>query len=207
MLSPEDRAYLRGEPDFTDNRQKRYERRKAIRERVYNTLLDFSLLYDGMAHDEHERLFSGTGGGWRGLEDEAFQSGVEDAIAFLLRDAGIWSHLSPTAETPVGNIPDSLLLSALSRIGREKGILVDNVELDVDSTQIPVSDALRNLEQGQDLSPRQLGAVLETDAVDTQEIQERVYSMVFDETEDTDEPDDEPPISVVTRTDDETTDE
>lgn len=48
MLTKTQRAFLRGEKEYTGNsaKQQRYERRRAIQERVQNTLLDFQLLFD-----------------------------------------------------------------------------------------------------------------------------------------------------------------
>jgi hypothetical protein len=48
MLTKTQRAFLKGEKEYTGDhaKQQRYQRRKAIKERVENTLLDFQLLFE-----------------------------------------------------------------------------------------------------------------------------------------------------------------
>lgn len=57
ILSEIDRKYLLGEKQY-GHRQTRYDRERAIRERVVEALLDFALLYEYLPERDRQRIFN-----------------------------------------------------------------------------------------------------------------------------------------------------
>lgn len=90
MLAPIDRQYLRGEKEYS-HRQSAYARREETRERVYNGLLDFELLFHHMDDKELERIFDPP-------EDDAsyFHAALADIIALLYYEQSV---STPSFET------------------------------------------------------------------------------------------------------------
>lgn len=81
ILTKEDRRFLRGEKDVDE--QTRRDTRYRIRERVKNSLEDFSLLVEALPDEDRGTIFEG-------LEDRGFPP-VHDAIVFFysgLENAG-----------------------------------------------------------------------------------------------------------------------
>jgi hypothetical protein len=55
MLAPVDRRYLRGEEEY-NSRQGTHDRRKAIRTRIVNTILDFSLVFERLSAEDRRKV-------------------------------------------------------------------------------------------------------------------------------------------------------
>jgi len=55
MLVPEDREFLRGEKEY-NSRQGVHDRRKAIRTRIVNTILDFSLVFENLSDGDRQKV-------------------------------------------------------------------------------------------------------------------------------------------------------
>lgn len=185
MLTTEDRRWLTGEKTYEGEhaKQQRYQRRRDIRERVYNSILDFTILFDHLEDEERERLFGEAAGRTdRGFEDRAFENGVRDALAFVLYSIGATALMTPRGrDTPAAALTERLLADGLYRAGRKDDVLVEGIDLDIDATHLPIADVLDALDAGEELSPAELGLLLETERVDTAEIQERIRAMLVDE--------------------------
>ncbi|RJT04741.1 hypothetical protein [Halococcus sp. IIIV-5B] len=186
MLTTEDRRWLTGKKEYEGEhaKQQRYQRRRDIRERIYNSILDFTILFHHLEEEERKKLFgniSADGTQWD-LDDSALDDGIRDALAFLLYSVGA-TKLMTTNETDDSKITvaERLLTDALYQIGRREDILVENFELEIDATSLPISDLLDDLEAGNSLSPARLRVLLETNMVNTREIQDRLREMVFDD--------------------------
>lgn len=82
ILSPADRAYLRGEADL-QSEQSEYDARYRIRERIRHALLDFDLLFEHLSDGDREQVFDPAPD-----ERETFTEGVLSAIAFLYLGTG-----------------------------------------------------------------------------------------------------------------------
>ena len=86
MLSHTDRQFLIGEKEY-DHRQSSFDRRRTIRERVVNGILDFKVLLHELSENDREKIIDELG--MRAPEHSliggsyAAPSGVTDAIAFL----------------------------------------------------------------------------------------------------------------------------
>ncbi|WP_264556356.1 hypothetical protein [Halocatena marina] len=185
MLTTEDRRWLTGEKTYEGEhaKQQRYQRRRDIRERVYNSILDFTILFQQLEETEREKLFghlSDDGTQWD-IEDEAFEAGIRDALAFLLYNIGVTKPLSTDKATSSTPVAEQLITDAIYHAGRRDDYLVETVELNITATHLPLSNVLDDLEAGTTLSPARLRVLMESDRVDTAEIQECVRRMIFED--------------------------
>lgn len=182
MLTTEDRRWLTGEKRYEGEhaKQQRYQRRRDIHERVYNSLLDFSILFANLEERERAKLFGADAE--ERLErftDAALEEGVSDGLAFLLYNAGITERMG--AERSSDGLADRLLGEALYRAGRRDDVLVEGVALEIEATRLPGERLLDRLEAGEELSPAELRFLLELETVDTAAVQERIRAMLFDD--------------------------
>lgn len=175
MLTTEDRRWLTGEKSYEGQhaKQQRYQRRNDIRERVYNSVLDFTILFDELDEDERQKVFgtvTDDGRQWVDTDSE-FRDGVRDALAFFLRGVGIGAVMrSPSA--PHQRVPELLLETALSRAGQRAGFLIEEITLGIDATEVAVPDVLERLEAGEELSPTELYLLMESGAIDPAAVQD-----------------------------------
>jgi hypothetical protein len=183
MLTTEDRRWLTGEKHYEGEhaKQQRYQRRRDIRERVYNSLLDFSILFEHLETDEREKLFGTPGTDRKRLtDDRELTAGIRDALAFLLYNTGVTAMMDGDGGDP-GPVAEWLLTEALHQAGTRDGIFVESVTLDIDAVDLPRASLLEDLEAGHELSPGELRLLLESDQVDTRDVQEHVRKQVFDD--------------------------
>jgi hypothetical protein len=188
MLTTEDRRWLTGEKSYEGEhaKQQRYQRRRDIRERVWNSVLDFSILFEHLADDEREKIFDSLADADGTSRDDrgAFADGVRDALAFFLYNVGVTALMrgAPSAASD-GAVAERFVADAVSRAGRKDGFLVEAVALDVDSTPASVSDLLAALESGADLTAEELRFLVESGTVDLTEFQECIRDQLFGETD------------------------
>ncbi|NGM67432.1 hypothetical protein G6M89_00160 [Natronolimnobius sp. AArcel1] len=183
MLTTEDRRWLTGEKRYDGEhaKQQRYQRRRDIRERVSNSLLDFSVLFEHIEEDELEKLFGTPGTDQTEVtDDSALADGICDALAFVLRSTGI-NAMHDGAATDSNPLAERLLTEALYRAGRKDGYLVQNVDLEVDAMAFSRKSLLADLEAGNDLSPSELRVLLEIEDVDTSAVQEHIRRQLLEE--------------------------
>lgn len=181
MLTTEDRRWLTGEKSYEGEhaKQQRYQRRRDIHERVYNSLLDFSILIAHLEERERAKLFGADAEERRErFADPALQGGVRDGLAFLLYNAGITDRMGKEGSDE--GLADRLLEEALYRAGRRDDVLVERAELRIEATRLPGERLLDRLEAGEELSPAELRYLLELEAVDTAAVQERVRELLFE---------------------------
>lgn len=186
MLTTEDRRWLTNEKTYEGEhaKQQRYQRRRDIRERIYNSILDFTILFQHLEETEREKLFGHIAGdGSCQIDDpDAFEEGICDALAFLLYNVGGTSLMrTPDTDTQGRVVAQRVVTDALYRAGRRDDLLVEDVTLDIDATYLPLPNVLDELDAGTPLSPARLRVLLESDQVDTAEIQACVRRMIFDE--------------------------
>lgn len=184
MLTTEDRRWLTGEKTYDGQhaKQQRYQRRRDIRERVYNSMLDFSILLDELDEDEWREIFGEVteyGQQWQDA-DEELQAGVRDGLAFLLRTIGIVTLMResrPSHET----VPERVFNAALRRAGHRDGLLVNSVALDIDATDVGTPALLNALKSDESISAGGLYLLMESGAVDTDVVQECLREQLSDE--------------------------
>jgi translation elongation factor EF-1beta len=183
MLTTEDRRWLTGEKHYEGEhaKQQRYQRRRDIRDRVYNSLLDFSILFEHLDADEREKLFGSPETGQQPVtDDRELADGIRDGLAFLLYSTGITAAMR-TDESGTDPIAEWLLVEALHRAGEKDGLLVEDVDIDIDAIELPRSSLLEDLREGEDLSPRELRVLLESEDVDTAAVQEQLREQLFED--------------------------
>jgi hypothetical protein len=186
MLTTEDRRWLTGEKSYDGEhaKQQRYQRRNDIRERVYNSILDFTILFEHLEDAERKKLFgeiTANGRHWD-IDDKQFVEGVSDALAFFLYNIDVAATMRADNEThEEPTVAEEVLIEAFYRAGMKADLLVDHVDIDVEAVQLPFEDILTDLEAGNDLSPAALRVLLESEHVDTTAIQEYVRSELFDD--------------------------
>ncbi|MFB6251832.1 MAG: hypothetical protein ABEI27_09155 [Halobellus sp.] len=184
MLTTEDRRWLTGEKvyDGQHAKQQRYQRRRDIRERVYNSMLDFSILLDDLDDDEWVEIFGEISDGGRRWQnaDQDLRIGVRDGLAFLLRTVGI-ATLMREGGTAERTIPERMFTTALRRAGYRDGLLVDAVSLDIDATDVGIPELLEGLQSDEPLSPGSLYLLMESGVVDTDVVEECLREQLSDE--------------------------
>lgn len=190
MLTTEDRRWLTGEKTYEGEhaKQQRYQRRRDIRDRVSNAILDFSILFAHLEQREREKLFGtvSSGPSQRGTDDgDSFMDGICDGLAFLLYNTGITRSMGqssiPTSEPTAA---EQFLSEALYRAGRKDDILVRNATLDIDADQVPPEQLLEKLAEGNDLSPAELRLLMESDLVDIADVQHCLRASLFEDGDD-----------------------
>jgi hypothetical protein len=188
MLTTEDRRWLTGEKTYEGEhaKQQRYQRRRDIRERVYNALLDFTILFEQLDAAEREKLFgqiSADGTQWM-VDDQAFEEGVCDALAFLLYSVGITRLMQPEeTDHSTPTVAERLLNEALVRAGRQDDLFVEQTDLTVDAKPLALSGLLDDLEAGNPLSVIGIRLLLESEQVETAAVQECLRAMIFETNE------------------------
>jgi hypothetical protein len=184
MLTTEDRRWLTGEKvyDGQHAKQQRYQRRRDIRKRVYNSMLDFSILFDELDDEEWREIFGDiTDGGrqWQNANED-LQVGVRDGLAFLLRTVDIASVMRD-GQASRGTVPERLLTAALRRAGHRDGLLVESASLDVDATDVGIPELLEDLRSDEPLSAGSLYLLMESGAVDADAVQDCLRDQLFED--------------------------
>jgi len=182
LLTTEDRRWLRGEKQYEGEhaKQQRYQRRRDIRERVYNSLIDFSILFEHLEDAEREKLFGTPGPDQPTVTDDAeLTDGIRDGLAFLLYNTGVTSLMDgDNKPEPVANW---LLTEALHETGQKDGLIVEAVDLKIEAVGLSRTSLLADLKEGRELSPQELRLLLESDEVDTQVIQDQIREQLIDD--------------------------
>lgn len=180
MLTTEDRRWLTGEKSYEGEhaKQQRYQRRRDIRKRVRNTILDFTILFEHLEDAEREKLFERLGED--GTEGEEFAAGLSDGLAFILYNAGITETMLEDGSDGTESTAERLLREAVSAAGKRDEILVEDVELSIDATRAPIASILEDLRAGNEVSPAELCLLLESEAVDTEDARDCIRELVVD---------------------------
>lgn len=138
ILTPADRAYLRGDRSFGSVQSERNARAR-IRDRVYDGVRDFELLVERLDDRDRELAFESRGGGV-----ETFD-GLVATLAFVYRvadDAGLDFERVVTEAVNV------------AEAGADRAASVD---LDVTYHALSAGELLDRLERGESLSLTELG--------------------------------------------------
>jgi hypothetical protein len=175
MLTTEDRRWLTGDKvyDGQHAKQQRYQRRRDIRERIYNSMLDFSILIDELDDDEWREIFGEvTDGGqqWQNVEED-LQTGVRDGLALLLRTIGV-ATLMRDEQASQSTVPERLFTAALRRAGHRDGLLVESAFLGIEATDVGIPKLLEDLQSDEPMSAGSLYLLMESGAVDTDVVQD-----------------------------------
>jgi len=189
MLTTEDRRWLTGEKTYDGQhaKQQRYQRRRDIRERVYNSMLDFTVLFEELDPEEHRKIFgevSPDGRQWTN-DDADLRDGIRDGLGFLFYTVGI-AAMMRDEEGERASVPEWIVESGLQRAGQKEGFLVESVDLDIEASDVAVPELLDALESGEDISPAGLYHLVECGALDPDIVQDCLreqFDAVTDDTE------------------------
>jgi hypothetical protein len=182
MLTTEDRRWLSGEKTYEGEhaKQQRYQRRRDIRERIYNSLLDFSILFEHLEDDECRKLFGSPETRRKQLTDDSrLSDGIRDGLAFLLYNMDITAAMGST--DGAGPLAEWFLTEAIHRAGKKDGFLVEDVDLSIDAVDFPHASLLEHLEAGEDLTPRELWILMESDEIDMGDLQDCLRTALFED--------------------------
>lgn len=181
VLSPADREYLRGDKSELSEGSE-YNTKRRIRNRVRNSLLDFTLLFEHLDESEREKIFGSNVRATMDVDEDLWE-GIRDTLGFVLEGAGAATPtVMGSAEKPVsGSICDRLLEDALQKVGDRNGYLVKEVRLNVDATRMPWSNLRSRLKEGDELPPEALRFLLHHENVDVAEVQDQIRDMVLEE--------------------------
>lgn len=174
FLTDADRDYLRG--DQTEySRQNRYNRERAIRERAYNAILDFSLLWEEWDRDERWdrrawwelRDLDSSPVYDEQIADQDLENGLRDMVAFALfltrADPLFQSDDIGFAGTPY---IEQFLLLVFRRLGSEYRRYVRDYELRIEGEELMWDSIRAQLDQGEDVPLEKLALALETGTLD-----------------------------------------
>lgn len=184
-LTPEDREYLRGEGELTEGSE--YNARRRIRERIHDSMLDFSVLMEWYA--ENEELIREA----LDTEESAVEQAMVDAIAMLF--CAVTTRLNHGGRTPGRVNPEFdgvdgyqsaeflwLLAGALDRAYLENDIVFEGGELHVEATRLPnLKTIRRQVEEGETLHPNLAALLLKSGEIDPEAFTEFAREEILDE--------------------------
>jgi hypothetical protein len=137
ILTKADRRYLENPEEYSN--QGAYERRQAIRERLYESLYDFSLLVNELDEETRREVFAGEG------EDDREQPiNVLHSVVALL-----YLGLTDTVEPDdwVNDAFRTMIARGVKRAYFERGYSVENVTVNFEVKRGPALDELREREK------------------------------------------------------------
>lgn len=154
VLSPADRAYLRGETEFASAQSERNTRSR-IRDRIHDATLDFEVLIEHLSDHDRELVF-----GKRFEETEGTEAldALVSAIAFL--------YLA-TGDTDVAF--ETVLKEGIN-VAEAKADRAATVDLDLTFQTLTVEQLRHKLEQGEALSLTEIAYLHESDNVSMDEL-------------------------------------
>lgn len=169
VLTPTDREYLRGEKEY-DNPETDAHRRRDIRDRVRDSILDFELLRSELDEDERRKIFEGVTNADAELEDA-----IMDMFAFVC--LGVCEDVIQEAETtewkekPHLHDMDYLVEGGLRQAFRDRDFFITDAW--AETTVIGYSEqrveVLKNVLSGRNkefLYPEDIKILLEADEID-----------------------------------------
>ncbi len=154
ILSRADREYLRGETSLGSTQSERNTRAR-IRDRIYNSILDFELLVECLSEHDRKLIFEKRFENMDGTE--AFDSLVS-AVSFLYR---------ATADT---SLDFETVLNEGINVAEVKDARVATVQLDLTFHSLTADQLLHKLESGETLSLTEIAYLHESDEVRADEL-------------------------------------
>ena len=174
MLTTEDRRWLTGEKtyDGPHAKQQRYQRRRDIRERVYNSILDFSILLEGWEQRECDKVFETVRlADYPDYSDE-FTAGLRDGFAFILQNTDIRLVGGDPSHSFAESIGEQLLYDAIRKIADSAGRDILELSLCIDSTKQRSESSLDALQRGDELTRAELESLMHHERIDNGALQE-----------------------------------
>jgi len=193
VLTKTDREFLTGEKTYK-NQETASHRRRNIRTRLRNSILDLSLLFE--LFDEHDDLVRDVVG-----DDEEVEDALADAIALIF--CGVTTNVSlgtgppMPVKGPAGFKQDAeisgtgdhhseeflkVLGTGLSRgFFTSDGILLERAELNTETTRVSETNIRRTLEEGRTLHPKTAALLLRTGQIDPEAVSDLAREQLLDD--------------------------
>lgn len=159
ILSKTDRDYLAGGKDYK-HEQSELNRKQEIRQRIENSLKDFTIIVNYIDAEQKEKIFSA-------FEEDELEDLFSLIVAFMYE--GIGRDIDQLEE-----IIKSGLLSDIS-LGPSKPQITDvkSVSVDIDIQMEPdIDEAYDRFNQGKVLLPEEIGLLVRHGRLSSEEIQE-----------------------------------
>ena len=172
ILSTADREYLQSPEGYS--RQASNERENAIRNRVWNAILDFDLLTS--MSPEQRRAILGSGDPQSERHKPAMHIEFERALAWTIAFA---HQLATDLGTAVEPLPpdgdfksrsfEIHLQEGLERAYIEENLVLEDLTLHTDAKKVPGLSEIRNrVAEGKRVSPQTVQYLMETDQIETE---------------------------------------
>lgn len=169
ILTPADRALLRGEVEF-EHKQQYSNRRQDIRQRIANGILDFQTIQHLLSDNDRKRIFRDPG-----RESDVEDPQFHESIRALL----YWIHLGLKQQNYdfEGLLNEAVEDAEIDYARKYWGESVEvNVRLDVDVTRShDIGDVIAQIEQGGPIKANRLYNLLQLEGgvpIDTSELDE-----------------------------------
>lgn len=192
FLSSADRKWLlMPREEYIEEHSRQYwgQRRDELQNRVYDAILDFSLLWEHWDRDERwDRRAWWTVRGAEGvrpydeqIEDQALEDGLRDMSAFALFLARADPLFRPE-EPNYANTPyiEQFLLFVFRQLGREYRRYVRDYELHIDGEDLMWDKIRQQIEDGEEVPVGKLALALELDTlgIDPEPVREALQEEV-----------------------------
>lgn len=168
ILSKADRQYLRGKKSYSSEQSER-DARYRIRERIKNSILDFTLLINHLDDRDREQIFASSKPDVLSEETELneqhltnvvegamFLHGIEDAITFFYLGLGdIHQSFEPVLEKSVENAE------------KKKGMDVEHVlvEIEIQERNPDLTDLIERFESGEAVTEEELKQLIHSNEI------------------------------------------
>lgn len=156
ILSPEDREYLWDQTDYKYE-QSKYQARERIRNRVENAILDFFDLEFMLSEDDRSRIF------------DEFPSNLQDHL--ILAHRFFYRGLNYDADIFEDIIEQSVYEAENHRYRQQNksGHVSVDVSIHIDRTSEP-EELLERLDRGEPLTDREIGTLVRTGNLSTEQL-------------------------------------
>lgn len=154
ILTPADRAYLRGERTYASEQSERNARAR-IRDRVYDSVRDFEVLVETLPERDRELIFEKRFGE---IEGAAAFDALVAAVAFLYRGV---------ADT---DLDFETVLAEAINLAEASEDRAATVDLDLTFQSLTAEELRRKLERGEDLSLTEIAFLHRSDDVRMDEL-------------------------------------
>lgn len=183
ILSSSDRKWLLlSRDEYVEEHSRQYwgQRRDEVINRVRNGVLDFTLLFDHLEHDQRVEIFGNPLISLMQFDDPDFEAGIRDTLAFLIEGAGGASLLDE--HVPPETTAERLLEEAFGQIAWRYQYNLNGIQLDVDAEKIPGDELLQRIEADEELTAEELAQLLlaKGDDVNTATLQEQIRAELSD---------------------------
>lgn len=166
ILSPADRRFLRDPEEYS--RQGQYERKSAIKQRVYDSILDLSLLFELLPPSQRHEIFGRS----TGMGDMNFFGMFDDPqrLEHALRD-GI-SFLYMSAENTGAGAGERLVREGVEHGEEKHGSHHAVVDIDIERQKQPVlaGRGREKMENGEALENGEIRALLESEQIPDEKV-------------------------------------